>query len=154
MADPEGYVTKVDCTADSDFKVYLDDGSGPLFAVDLLVQQTVTAALAVQEKVILPLKDGLTIPTITRVQRAMPIAPHPRPDDRVAAITGIATQTNAATGNSHLEVFLTKDGKETQVLTQDPAVVAVCLTACIMGQGLEVESGGDNYITRVVLEKF
>jgi len=153
MAEREGYVTRINCAPGSEFQVYLDDENGPLLAVDLLVQQTVAAALAVQEKVILPLEDPPRETTISRVQRYMPIPADRRPDCRVAgsAITGIATQVNAGTGKNHLEVFLTKDGKETQVLTQDLAVAAVCLAACIMGQGLEVESGGDHYITRVAV---
>src|SRR6202043_2614724 len=124
MAEREGYVTKIDCAPGSEFQVYLDDGNGPLLAVDLLVQQTVAAALAVQEKIILPLEDSTRVTTITRVRRYMPIPADRRSNCRVAGskITGIATQVNADTGKSHLEVFLTKDGKETQVLTQDLTV--------------------------------
>jgi hypothetical protein len=68
VMDPEGRVEKIIYEVGGRFQVYVEGQRGPLAAKDLLVQQTLAIVLAVQEEVILPLKDGF----IQRIQRKNP----------------------------------------------------------------------------------
>ena len=153
MADPQGKVSKIQYKVGISFEVFLDNHVTALLTDDLFIQQTLAAALEVQEEVTLPLKDG----KIQRVERANPIPPNPGgstlpPPPGFGKVTGIATQVDGASGKSFFEVFFTISGTEMQFHTFDVAAMALCLSACIGGHVLRLFADQSNVLKEVTLE--